>query len=291
MATINLGRVKPVFRGAYAGGTAYVVDDIVTYSNETYICILASTGNLPTDTTYWTKLAAKGVDGTDGTDLTTTLTTQGDILYRDGSGIQRLGAGTAGQVLQTGGTGANPSWGTVSSEMVKLATINASGTSSITFDGYFSSTYDTYELRFNGFRPSTDSHIAYKLRTGNADISAGYYGGHGYHYTDLNATNSGSTIRSAWNSGYQKITEGDTPTSNTTSPRTHGVITIRNPLVTGSYHFIQWTEAHTRSGNDILFIDQGAGWCINTTNALSGITIFSENGNIANGTFRLYGIK
>jgi len=107
MATINLGRVKPVFRGAYAGGTAYVVDDIVTYSNETYICILASTGNLPTDTTYWTKLAAKG---TDGTDVSTTLTTQGDLLYRDGSGLQRLGAGTSGQVLQSGGTGANPSW-------------------------------------------------------------------------------------------------------------------------------------------------------------------------------------
>jgi hypothetical protein len=56
--------------------------------------------------------------GTDGTDLTTTLTTQGDIVYRDASGLQRLGAGTSGQVLQTGGTGANPSWGTVSSSMV-----------------------------------------------------------------------------------------------------------------------------------------------------------------------------
>ena len=27
--------------------------------------------------------------------------------------LQRLAAGTSGQVLQTGGTGANPSWGTV----------------------------------------------------------------------------------------------------------------------------------------------------------------------------------
>lgn len=111
MATINLGRVKPVFRGAYSGATAYVVDDIVTYSNETYICILASTGNLPTDTTYWTKLAAKGVDGTD---VSTTLTTQGDLLYRDGSGLQRLAAGTSGQFLKTQGTGANPVWATVS---------------------------------------------------------------------------------------------------------------------------------------------------------------------------------
>ena len=30
MATINLGRIKPVFQGAYNASTAYVVDDIVT---------------------------------------------------------------------------------------------------------------------------------------------------------------------------------------------------------------------------------------------------------------------
>ena len=108
MATINLGRVKPVFRGAYDAATAYVIDDIVTYQDETYIAITATTGNLPTVTANWTKLAAKGVDGTD---LTSTLTTEGDILYRDGSGLQRLAAGTNGQALITGGAGANPSWG------------------------------------------------------------------------------------------------------------------------------------------------------------------------------------
>jgi hypothetical protein len=52
-----------------------------------------------------------GTNGTDGTDLTTTLTTQGDIVYRDASGLQRLGAGTSGQALITQGTGANPIWG------------------------------------------------------------------------------------------------------------------------------------------------------------------------------------
>ncbi len=39
---------------------------------------------------------------------------QGDILYRGASGWARLGAGTSGQVLQTGGAGANPSWVTQS---------------------------------------------------------------------------------------------------------------------------------------------------------------------------------
>ena len=42
--------------------------------------------------------------------VATTLQHKVDILYRDGSGLQRLAKGTSGQVLQTGGTGANPSW-------------------------------------------------------------------------------------------------------------------------------------------------------------------------------------
>ena len=108
MATVNLGSIKFKWKGTYAGGTAYTIDDVVSYNGSSYICIQASTGNLPTDTTYFEQMSQAG---TDGTDLTSTLTTQGDILYRDGSGLQRLGAGTSGQALITNGTGANPSWG------------------------------------------------------------------------------------------------------------------------------------------------------------------------------------
>ena len=38
------------------------------------------------------------------------LTTAGDILYRDGSGLQRLAIGTAGQVLTVNGGATAPSW-------------------------------------------------------------------------------------------------------------------------------------------------------------------------------------
>jgi len=115
MATVNLGSIKFKWKGTYAGGTAYTIDDVVSYNGSSYICIQASTGNLPTNATYFEQMSSAGTNGTDGTDLTTTLTTQGDILYRDGSGLVRLGAGTSGQLLTTGGTGANPSWTTVDS--------------------------------------------------------------------------------------------------------------------------------------------------------------------------------
>ena len=110
MATVNLGSIKFKWKGTYSGATAYTVDDVVEYNGSSYICILASTGNLPTDTAYFEQMSSAGTNGTDGTDLTTTLTTQGDIVYRNASGLARLGAGTSGQVLQTNGTGANPSW-------------------------------------------------------------------------------------------------------------------------------------------------------------------------------------
>ena len=135
MATLNLGNIKFNWKGAYAGGTAYVVDDVVSYSGSSYICKLASTGNLPTNGTYWDQMSAAG---TDGTDITTTLTTQGDILYRDGSGLQRLAAGTNGQLLKTGGTGANVSWTDApSGDCVKISTVNAAGAADIYMDNVF----------------------------------------------------------------------------------------------------------------------------------------------------------
>ena len=118
MATVNLGSIKFNWKGSYSGATAYVVDDVVESSGSSYICIAATTGNAPPNASYWEQMSSAGTNGTDGTDLTTTLTTQGDLVYYNGSALARLGAGTSGQVLQTNGTGANPSWGTVSSSMV-----------------------------------------------------------------------------------------------------------------------------------------------------------------------------
>lgn len=64
------------------------------------------------------KIAARktaGAGAAEECDLTDILdfigsAAQGDILYRGASSWARLGAGTANQVLKTGGAGANPSW-------------------------------------------------------------------------------------------------------------------------------------------------------------------------------------
>ena len=51
MATIDLGKIKQVWRGTYNNSTAYTVDDLVEYTDSgitsSYICVANSTGNAP----------------------------------------------------------------------------------------------------------------------------------------------------------------------------------------------------------------------------------------------------
>jgi hypothetical protein len=56
-------------RGAYAGGTAYVLGDVVTNAGSSWVALVATTGNAPptlptASNTWWTLVASKGTDGT-----------------------------------------------------------------------------------------------------------------------------------------------------------------------------------------------------------------------------------
>ena len=107
MATIDLGAIRFNWRGAYNNGTAYVANDVVSSGGSSYMCILASTGNAVSNATYWSIMSSAG---TDGTDVAATITTQGDLLYRDGSGPARLAKGTGFQVLRMNTGATAPEW-------------------------------------------------------------------------------------------------------------------------------------------------------------------------------------
>ena len=82
MATIDLGKIKLVWRGTYDGATAYTVDDVVQHTDSgltsSFICTTASTGNAPSTSGTvhgsWAYLA-KGAAA-----FTSPLTTQGDVF-------------------------------------------------------------------------------------------------------------------------------------------------------------------------------------------------------------------
>ena len=99
------------FQGAWAATTAYALDDVVTTSGKTYICILAYTSGASFAVgSNWSLMAEKGTDGTDGTDLTSTLTTAGDVVYKGASALTRLAKGTASQVLTMNSGATAPEW-------------------------------------------------------------------------------------------------------------------------------------------------------------------------------------
>jgi|DEB0MinimDraft_4_1074332.scaffolds.fasta_scaffold08835_2 hypothetical protein len=285
MATVNLGAIKFNWKGAYSGATAYVVDDVVESGGNSYVCILASTGNTPPNATYWELMASKGTD-------TSVLTTQGDVLYHDGSSLARLGAGTSGQVLQTGGTGANPSWTTVSSDMVKLAETDiTSSVSSVIFDGYFSSTYDRYYITWDNIVFGDNStNLKIRFNEGGSEYTgADYRNAQNRTYRGISGQGLDNDNYAAWTDGGATI--GHYP-GNNDQRSASGDITIINPLST--------TNGTTAYGK-LMYYHQGTGanqlnltsftMHLDRANASSGIKFMSDSANYDNGTFKLYGIK
>ena len=128
MATVNLGAIKFNWKGAYDNSTTYAVDDVVSSGGSSYICILASQGNAVSNGTYWNQMSAAGTNGTNGTDVGTVITTQGDMLYRDGSGLQRLAKGTASQELRMNSGATAPEWFTpAGAGLDSLYVVNGAG--------------------------------------------------------------------------------------------------------------------------------------------------------------------
>ena len=66
MAKKTLGRIFPVPEGTYSASKTYKELSIVTYNGNSYICKKQSSGNEPTNTTYWQLMASKGEQGIQG---------------------------------------------------------------------------------------------------------------------------------------------------------------------------------------------------------------------------------
>ena len=100
MATVDLGKIKQVFRGTYDNSATYAPDDLVAFTDtgitSTYICTTASTGNNPssggTAHANWAYVA-KGV----ADPIPTQSGNSGKFLKTNGSA---LSFATAGGVLQ-----------------------------------------------------------------------------------------------------------------------------------------------------------------------------------------------
>jgi hypothetical protein len=115
-------------KGTYSGATQYYVNDIVLYNGSSYICILASLGNLPTNGTYWNLLVQAGavssvaqtftggivsvagspITGSGTLALTVAGTSGGVPYFSSGSAWASSAALAANALVIGGGAGAAP---------------------------------------------------------------------------------------------------------------------------------------------------------------------------------------
>ena len=127
MATINIANLTFSHKGDYDGSTAYVKNDVVYYATNgnAYIAKQGTTGNVPTNGTYWSQFAA----GSGG-------------IWNAG-----LSLGSAGQAVKVNAAGNALEFGTISSDFVKISSGTlGSGTANWSIDGHFSSTYKDYKI-------------------------------------------------------------------------------------------------------------------------------------------------
>lgn len=72
--------------GVYSAATSYGIGDSVSYGNSSYICILPTTGNAPTNTTYWQLLATASTNKltTTARNQTGSTISKGTVVYFSG---------------------------------------------------------------------------------------------------------------------------------------------------------------------------------------------------------------
>ena len=170
--------------------------------------------------------------------------------------------------------------------MELLSTNDASSVASVSFDGFFSSTYKNYKVILSNITSSASSTwLTIRFRRSDADITtSNYYNANFQAYRTSSAA--GDFNNSEWGASdiHFFVLSGNS------SYQGSGEFTLFDPLGTSNYKNITgmgtyWENAGTSYRTTIT----GAVLQDNT-NALSGVTLIPNSGTIS-GTIKLYGVK
>tara|TARA_R110001606_G_scaffold56301_1_gene136488 strand:+ start:1879 stop:2820 length:942 start_codon:yes stop_codon:yes gene_type:complete len=90
--TLNVG--GPTFKGEYDNATTYNIGESVSYLGSSYVAYTVTTGNIPTDISFWQILAEKGVAGGDSLNITCrnisgATILKGSVVYISGATANR----------------------------------------------------------------------------------------------------------------------------------------------------------------------------------------------------------
>jgi hypothetical protein len=175
------------------------------------------------------------------------------------------------------------------SDFVLLATATASSTSTISFDGYFSSTYKNYKLIASNFVASSASQLMIRFRRSNADVTSANYV---WVYTAGRVSDSNvgaQDYANVYNDTSINISGTESLSSNWNG---NAEITIYDPLSTDNFKNVTYNFGFTYTNPTVYYYSgAGGGQLKDSASALSGVTFFTGGYNFSKGTYKLYGIK
>lgn len=251
---------------------------------------IITTAKLATDAVTSAKILDSTIVNADIASTTINLTQKvtGTLPYANGgTGVSTLG--TANQVLAVNASATALEFQSVSSDYVLLATTNASSSSSITFDGYFSSTYKNYQIIISSLRPSTDATLYMRFRRSNADVTASnytYVSARGY----VQNTGNQGVDNDPSNFDVTAFDFGDGLNAGETAPFGANLM-IYDPLDTTIFKTFTGQHFWEFTNNAQWNTSNWGGTLRNSTAALSGVSFYMASGTILQGNFKLYGIK
>lgn len=162
----------------------------------------------------------------------------------------------------------------------------ASSSAVIDFTG-LNSTYTTYKILVSNFVPATNNTIL-GLRVGTGGTPTYQSGASDYSWIRSFAVITGPFGGGA-NTDNKILIGSNGGQSNSATRGYASEITIVNPSQTTDNHAIMYQSFSTDSGGGYIY-QAGGGLYLSTT-AVTAIRIFMNTGNIASGTFKLYGIR
>ena len=231
-----------------------------------------------------------------GTSLTlTSATSATDDMYCVflGKALQTVNppAGSVGtsQLVDGAVTSAKLASG-VGGSLVKLAETNVtSAVASVSFDGYFSSSYTNYIVYLFDVVPASSTLLNFRFSRSGTDVTTSHYS-YAKHEANRSSGATGDTAAGGRWLANRVSNFADTIDTTVAYGGTAGHIEILNPLNTSHYKRFIARSTQFKSGLAEVHSSQLGGFLVDSTSAISGISFFMDSGNINSGLFQLYGV-
>ena len=236
--------------------------------------------------------SAKGTNGTNGTNGTDVGTTNNNTrrytLQRWKWTYSDLPKGTAGQVLKMNSSANAPEYGTLSSDYVKVASVEATSGSKVSFNNVFATgTYKSYVINISRFIPSGATWIKFYWRDSGTDVTSNYYWITIGEYGSSSATS--EDRYKAWNGSYGVITYWSVDNSYNLISKIH----VGNPAITTKNKVI-YSDSALMTQNEIFRCNSAFSNHNSTVNnGCDGFSLELANTSysITNMDVEVYGIK